>query len=97
MSLLKQSIERLLGAPGAKSAFRSYRQGVGTIFMLHRFNDPVTGATGDDPQALRAALAFLRRRGYELVALEEMFKRLREGHEHSDLGVAFTLDDGYAD
>jgi len=65
--------------------------------MLHRFADPDTGATGHDPSELRRTLAFLRRRGYELVELREMFRRLREGRHTRDLGIAFTIDDGYAD
>lgn len=65
--------------------------------MLHRFADPDTGATGHDPSELRRTLAFLRRRGYELVELREMFRRLREGRHTEELGVAFTIDDGYAE
>lgn len=65
--------------------------------MLHRFTDPDSGITGHDPAELRRTLAFLRRRGYELVELGEMFKRLRDPERGGDLGVAFTLDDGYTD
>jgi peptidoglycan/xylan/chitin deacetylase (PgdA/CDA1 family) len=65
--------------------------------MLHRLTDPDTGATGDDPRELRRTLAFLRRRGYELVGIEEMFRRLGASEDPGDLGVAFTLDDGYAE
>ena len=65
--------------------------------MLHRFTDPATGTVGHEPAALRQTLSFLRRRGYELVELGEMFRRLPEDERPGDLGVAFTLDDGYAD
>jgi peptidoglycan/xylan/chitin deacetylase (PgdA/CDA1 family) len=65
--------------------------------MLHRFNDPDTGTAGHDPAELRQTLGLLRRRGYELVELGEMFRRLRDNERPDDLGVAFTLDDGYAE
>ena len=65
--------------------------------MLHRFDDPETGSVGHDPAELRQTLGFLRRRGYELVELGELFRRLHEDERPGDLGVAFTLDDGYAD
>ncbi len=46
--------------------------------MLHRFTDPATGTVGHEPADLRQTLGFLRRRGYELVELGEMFRRLSD-------------------
>jgi peptidoglycan/xylan/chitin deacetylase (PgdA/CDA1 family) len=97
MIALKRALLSAMAAPGAKTALQPLRRGVGCIFMLHRFQDPATGNTGHDPAELRSTLAFLRRRGYELVDLAEMFRRLEEPGTRRDLGVAFTLDDGYAD
>jgi peptidoglycan/xylan/chitin deacetylase (PgdA/CDA1 family) len=97
MNPLKRTLLRSLTLPGAREVLSPSRRGVGTIFMLHRFTDPATGMVGDDVGELRRTLAFLRSRGYELIALAEMFRRLKEGGEGADLGVAFTLDDGYAD
>jgi peptidoglycan/xylan/chitin deacetylase (PgdA/CDA1 family) len=97
MNGLKGAILGSLSLPGFKWALQPWRRGVGTIFMLHRFNDPDTGARGDDPEVLRHALAYLRRHRYELVDLAEFFRRLQEGDPRRDLGVAFTLDDGYRD
>lgn len=97
MRQIKRTLLGALTVPGIRAALEPLRRGRGTILMLHRLTDPDTGATGDDPRELRRTLAFLRRRGYELVSVEEMFRRLRESEGPGDLGVAFTLDDGYAE
>lgn len=97
MRRLKRALLTALTAPGVRRALRPFRAGNGTIFVLHRLTDPNTGAVGHNSEDLRRTLAFLRRRGYELVALSEMFRRLRESGPQDDLGIAFTLDDGYAE
>lgn len=96
MNPLKRVLLSILAAPGVGSLLRPLRAGAGTIFMLHRFTDPDTGIVGHDPAELGRTLGFLRRRGYKLIALDEMLRRLHEGTSE-DLGIAFTLDDGYAD
>jgi len=97
MIRLKQALRSAMLVPGVRTAFRPFRRGTGTILMLGRLTDPETGAVGHDPTALRRTLAFLRRQGYELIGIGEMFRRLREGPPSEDLGVALTLDDGYAE
>jgi peptidoglycan/xylan/chitin deacetylase (PgdA/CDA1 family) len=67
-----------------------------TIFMAHRFAVPELGVEGHDPQTLRLILADLRRRRFNLMPLEELFRRLRAG-ERLKRAVAFTIDDGYFD
>ena len=97
MRQFKRMLLSTLTIPGVRAALEPLRRGMGTILMLHRLTDPDTGATGDDPRELRRTLAFLRRRGYELVGIDEMFRRLKDADDPGDLGVAFTLDDGYAE
>ncbi|HTO73077.1 MAG TPA: polysaccharide deacetylase family protein [Gemmatimonadales bacterium] len=97
MMPLKRAVLGALAGPGSRLLTQPFRRGVGTIFMLHRFSDPDTGVVAHDPGQLRTTLAFLRRRGYELVSLGEMFRRLKDPGAQADLGVAFTLDDGYAE
>lgn len=98
---MKRKLQRtLLGTltvPGVRELLSPLRRGTGTVFMLHRLTDPETGAVGTDPVELRRTLGFLRRRGYPLVSVEELFRRLGAGDASSDYGVAFTLDDGYAE
>lgn len=67
-----------------------------TIFMAHRFCVPELGISGHSPQNLREILAELRKRRYDLISVEEIFRRLRE-HETLERAVAFTIDDGYYD
>ena len=67
-----------------------------SIFMLHRFSSPEDGVDGHDPAAVRAILSYLRRKRYDLISLQELFRRLRE-NEPLRRAVAFTIDDGYFD
>jgi len=97
MKLLKRGLFGLLAAPGIKTALGPVRRGTGTVFLIHRMADPQNGRPGLDPAKLHRALAFLRRRRYELVDVGELFLRLKEPGRAADLGVAFTLDDGYTD
>ena len=90
----------LLGALTTRLVSRvwaPFMRGRGTIFMLHRFTDRDLGTTGHDPAVLRAALGRLRREGYDLIELTELFRRLGEGAPNLDRAVAFTIDDGYLD
>jgi len=69
----------------------------GLVFMLHRFRNPDLGLPGHDPEELRRSLGFLRRRGSELVSLEELLRRLASPTSGVHGAIAFTIDDGYAD
>jgi peptidoglycan/xylan/chitin deacetylase (PgdA/CDA1 family) len=65
--------------------------------MLHRFHDQVRSIEGHNPDALRRGLAYLRREHYDLIRLEEVFRRLASGGAGLARAIAFTMDDGYAD
>jgi peptidoglycan/xylan/chitin deacetylase (PgdA/CDA1 family) len=91
---------QLLGAlalPGVARALTTLLRGRATVFMQHRLSDPDRGIHGNQPQAVRAALAFLRRERFEIVTLEEIVRRSLDGQPPMRGAVAFTLDDGYAD
>jgi hypothetical protein len=64
---------------------------------LVRFADPELGNAGHDPVGLRAMLSDLRRSGRELLPLQEIVRRAREGDFARSAPVAFTVDDGYVD
>jgi peptidoglycan/xylan/chitin deacetylase (PgdA/CDA1 family) len=68
-----------------------------TILCLHRIQDLDRGTPGHDPQSLRTVLGQLRREGFPLVGLQDLFRWLAEGDRRASRAVAFTLDDGYAD
>lgn len=98
-SPLRSAIKRLLvgssRVPGIRATLRQLVQGRATVFMLHRFDVPDLGVEGHDPALLREALTYLRREGYEMIGLEELFDRLEQGGPGLERAVAFTLDDGY--
>ena len=65
--------------------------------MLHRFADHEAGSAGHDVAALRANLAYLRRRRFEILSLSDLVARLATGEPPLHRTVALTVDDGYAD
>jgi peptidoglycan/xylan/chitin deacetylase (PgdA/CDA1 family) len=68
-----------------------------TILMLHRFAVPDVGVEGIEPAGLRRTLDYLRRQGYALLGLPEVFDRLAGRGDPLRRAVAFTIDDGYFD
>jgi peptidoglycan/xylan/chitin deacetylase (PgdA/CDA1 family) len=88
---------RMLTAPALANLFAPLTRQRATVFMLHRFRNPDLGVEGHDPAGLRQILAYLRKEGYELAALEDVFRRLAGSGPTLERTVAFTLDDGYAD
>jgi peptidoglycan/xylan/chitin deacetylase (PgdA/CDA1 family) len=95
-SFVKRAALRLLVMPGFSDALSYVTDTQATIFMMHRFAVPDLGIAGHDPAALRGNLAFLRKQGYHLVSLPDLFRSLREG-QPVKRAVAFTIDDGYFD
>jgi peptidoglycan/xylan/chitin deacetylase (PgdA/CDA1 family) len=94
-SLKRLSLKPLL-LPGVARTLSALTGTEACIFMLHRFSAPEWGVHGHDPAALRRNLAHLRKRGYDLISLKEVFRRLRD-RESLKRVVAFTIDDGYFD
>lgn len=94
--LLKRALLLPLHVPGVAEALAAATDTQATIFMLHRFSSPEDGVQGHAPAAVRAILSYLRKRRYNLISLQELFRCLRE-NELLRRAVAFTIDDGYFD
>lgn len=73
-------------------ALTAPRSGIATIFMLHRVG---TTADAHDPLVIRRLLDWLRRQRFELLDLEELFRRLAGDGPLPRRAAAFTIDDGY--
>jgi peptidoglycan/xylan/chitin deacetylase (PgdA/CDA1 family) len=97
MPPVRSPLLNLLTLPGMTRPLSFLTRGRASIFMLHRFSDAERGVLGDDPQALRRALAFLRRERFRLLSLEEVFAGLSGEGPPLERAVAFTLDDGTLD
>ena len=83
-------VEMLASSP--VTALASRRRGLASIFMLHRFRKE---AGGHDPLVVRRLLGWLRRHRFEVLDLEELFRRLAEDGPLLRRAVAITIDDGY--
>jgi peptidoglycan/xylan/chitin deacetylase (PgdA/CDA1 family) len=92
---IKQAVLKSLTVPGATVPFLPLLRDRATILTLHRFRDPDHRVEGTDPAALDQGLAYLRRERYELLGVEELFRRLAGDGPPLRRAVAFTLDDGY--
>ena len=79
------------------AALAPLTRGRAAIFMLHRFRDNDNGVAGHEPEILRRALAHLRASRFELVALDDLVRRLAGEGPPLRRAVAFTIDDGYLD
>ncbi|MDH4188279.1 MAG: polysaccharide deacetylase family protein [Nitrospira sp.] len=97
MRSLKRIIVGTLANCGGPALSYGLMMGRATVFMLHRFDCPEAGVHGHDLRILRSALAYLRRKRYELVSLRELYARLASGAQSIRGAVAFTIDDGYFD
>lgn len=93
---LKRALLLPLHVPGVAETLAAATDTQVTIFMLHRFSSPEDGVRGHDPAAVSAILSYLRKRRYNLISLQELFRSLRE-QEPLRRAVAFTIDDGYFD
>jgi peptidoglycan/xylan/chitin deacetylase (PgdA/CDA1 family) len=106
MKQLRNSVIRAgLGAlyfTGAHHLLRPIFAGVGTIFMLHHVRPRRDGEFQPNrhlevaPEFLRAMLSHLRSRGVDIIAMDELHRRLTE-RDFSRRFACFTLDDGYRD
>lgn len=87
---------------GAHHALRALFGGVGAIFTLHHVRPPRAEAFQPnhileiEAEFLERVIVRLRRRGLDIVSLDEVWRRLME-RDFSRQFVAFTFDDGYRD
>lgn len=97
MSTLKNLFLGAIDKAPLRNALERLTHNRATILMLHRFAVPDVGVNGVEPDDLRKTLAYLRREGYHLLGLPEIFNRLAGRGEPLTKAVAFTIDDGYFD
>src|SRR5947207_10817827 len=91
-----------LARVGADRWVRLFAQGSGVILMLHRVRPhrsrqfAPNQALEITPAFLNAVLTELKREGFELIALDAVFDRLRL-HQKIRPFAVLTFDDGYRD
>lgn len=91
-----------LSLTGMHRLLASRFAGIGSIFMMHHVRPAHEGAFQPNrhleitPEFLRATLQHLRDDGVDLVTMDEVHRRLRDG-DTSRRFATFTFDDGYRD
>ncbi|MHB8454707.1 MAG: polysaccharide deacetylase family protein [Acidiferrobacterales bacterium] len=96
-NILKQTIIRALTHPSVCTVFNPLTGCLGTVFMLHRFEDQARGVHGHSPKFVEKVLQLLRRRNFQLVSLKDLVASLDGSGDMIHHGVAFTFDDGTHD
>jgi peptidoglycan/xylan/chitin deacetylase (PgdA/CDA1 family) len=103
-SALRTALD-LMYYSGASALCRPFVGGIGAIFMLHHVR-PGGGVRRGfspnyglemSPEFLDQVIALAKRRGYDLVSIEEAVDRLEGVGKSSRPFAVFTLDDGYRD
>ncbi len=97
LHLLRSGVIRASAHLPFNGLFGSHARDSVAVFTLHRMQDPANNIHGHTPGFLRSTLQYLRREGYQLVSLEDMYKRLRGEGAVLRKAVAFTMDDGFID
>jgi peptidoglycan/xylan/chitin deacetylase (PgdA/CDA1 family) len=89
---------------GAARAAAPVLGGSGAIFMLHHVEPASSGRFTPNsllsitPEFLEQVIGFVRRRGFEIVSLDEAHRRMAQPQDVSARPFAcFTFDDGYRD
>ncbi|MGL4291223.1 MAG: polysaccharide deacetylase family protein [Phreatobacter sp.] len=101
MSAFKAGLETLYFT-GAHRALRPVFGGVGAILMLHHVRPQERSDFAPNallevtPEFLEGVVERVRARGFDIVSLDEVKRRLAEGDDERPF-VAFTFDDGYRD
>lgn len=80
-----------------------FLQGRGFVFMLHRVlpaekNNHYSWnkSLAITPEGLERCIHFFRKKGYDLVSMDEAYKR-KNASKRQKRFIAFTMDDGYKD
>jgi peptidoglycan/xylan/chitin deacetylase (PgdA/CDA1 family) len=94
----KRQLQEILATPAAGRLWKRLLGDRLTIFMLHRFAVPELNVDGCSPDLLRRVLQRLRKEGFDLIDVEEAYRRLSDPDStFRRPAVCFTIDDGYFD
>src|ERR1700687_2210294 len=94
---INRNLRTAFTSPWVRKVFAPWRRGLAVVFMLHRFRDKERRVGGHAPDSVRSGLEYLRREHYELLPLDEIFRRLAGDGTGLARAIAFTMDDGYLD
>ncbi|WP_334013452.1 polysaccharide deacetylase family protein [Alteromonas sp. S167] len=79
------------------SLFRYFIGSYVPIFMLHRVKSSASPKAGHDPLFLRKCLAYIRKKNYNPISLEDLANLIIEQENIPPRTVVFTIDDGFKD
>ncbi len=70
-------------------------KGYATVFIFHRFGDKRYPSTSVDLKEFRREMEYLKRHGYRVVSLKELYGWISEKKPIPPKTVVITIDDGY--
>lgn len=95
---MKTAIIKLANLVGETGLFQFLTPGRLPVFMLHRVTDTDEGVAGAmSADTLRRYLAYLARRRYQVISMDQLQRMLCEGNSIPPRSVMFTIDDGFRD
>ncbi len=69
--------------------------GYATVFLYHKFNEPVSPSTSISTEEFEAQLRYLKDNRYNVIGLPELVSLIKDKAEIPPKTVALTIDDGY--
>ena len=67
------------------------------ILMYHSISDKENSSLHVSPESFQKQMAFLKRKRYSVISLDELVTGIREGKKFPSKTVVITFDDGYRD
>ena len=103
--IIQRIILDLLYFSGASRLLDDKSRGVGSIFMLHHIRPggglqkgfAPNSALEVTPEFLDKTISFVKKRGYEIISIDEASRRIKTGDHGKEPFAVFTIDDGYRD
>lgn len=103
--IIQRLILDFLYFSGASRLLAGKNRGIGSIFMLHHIRPggglqkgfAPNSALEITPEFLDKTISFVKKRGYDLISIDEASRRIKAGNHSKKPFAVFTIDDGYRD
>ena len=106
MSDTKQNIIKTISKTPLPAMFKPFYGGLGSILFMHKvvaskdpnkIRIPLNDANEVSISYLEELILYFKKKGYDIISLEDLPKRLNHASKDAKKFVIFTFDDGYKD